>query len=72
MLLENETRITLNFEINNDIPLRQFIGDQLFKKLIIRTVELIGDQDRATCICLLDKIKESKRALETLIDLQMN
>lgn len=43
MLLENENVITLDFEINKDFRLRQFLGDATFTKLIMRTVELIGE-----------------------------
>ena len=72
MLLEDETRFTLDFEINKDITLRQFLGPDCFKRLIKRTVAIVGEQDRETCICLLDKIKATKEVLETLIALQMS
>ena len=38
MLIEGETKYTLNFEINKDLSLRQFVGPEQFKKLIKRTV----------------------------------
>lgn len=69
MLIEDDTKYTLNFEINKDLSLRQFIGPEEFKSLIRKTVDLIGDQEPETCICLLDKIKETKEVLKTLIKL---
>ena len=37
-----------------------------------RSVEIVGEQDREYCISLLDKIKETKKVLETIIALQMS
>ena len=72
MLEEDDTKFTLDFAVNKDISLRQFLGPAVFIKLVKRTVELIGDKDRERCICLLDKIKETKQVLETLIALQLS
>ena len=70
MLIEGTSKITLNFEINKEISLRQFVGDAMFTSLVKRAVEQIGDQDHETCICLLDKIQETEQVLRTLIALQ--
>jgi len=43
MLLENDRRFVLDFEINKEYSLRQFLGPEHFKKLIRRSVEIIGD-----------------------------
>lgn len=72
MLIEDDTKYTLNFEINKDLSLRAFIGADEFRSLIRRTVDLLGDQEPETCICLLDKIKEVREVLKTLIKLQMS
>ena len=62
-------RMTLNFKINKDCTLRTYVGSDLFIALVRRTIEIIGDQDRVTRICLLDKILEYKLVLQTLIQL---
>ena len=73
MLIEDSReRITLDFEINKDISLRNFIGPDQFKKLIRATVDVLGEDDYETCICLLDKIKESEMVLKTIIKLQFS
>ena len=43
MLLENETKFWLDYEINKEMSLKQFLGPGHFKKLILRSVENIGD-----------------------------
>ena len=70
MLTEDNEKWTLDFEINKQISLRQFIGTQTFRELVKKAVKLINEQDRATCICLLDKIEDFEGALRTLIALQ--
>ena len=72
MLIESEKKLTLQFEHNKGVSLRQFLGNDQFIGLVEKTVELIGEQDAVTCICLLDKINEVNRAMSTLIDLQWN
>ena len=65
MLLESRNQISYNlsFEINGDVTLRTFLGDESFKELVFTAVEVIGDKDRETCVCLLAKISESERVL---------
>ena len=71
MLIEGEiTKYALDFEINKDVSLRNFIGPDQFKKLIRSTVNVLGEDDLETCICLLDKIKDTELVLKTLIKLQ--
>lgn len=71
MLVESaDVRITLDFEINKDVSLHTFLGSDRFRGLIKRTVEILADSDLETCICLLDKIKETKQVLQSIIKLQ--
>jgi len=56
LLIESEPFL-MNFVFNKDITLRSILGNDDFIRLIHKTVELIGSNDRVSCICLLDKIK---------------
>ncbi len=54
LLLENE-QFFFNFTFNKDVTLRSLIGKDKFIRLINKTIDLIGNQDRISCISLLDK-----------------
>ena len=69
MLLEFNSTYTLNFEINKDISLRTFLQDKLFRELILTAVDMVAESDRAQCVCLLDKIGERRKVLQTLIQI---
>lgn len=69
MLLENDHGPTLNFEINNNLTLRAFIGDKLFRELILSIVEQ-NRTDMNSNIILLDKIKEQEKVLLMFIKIQ--
>ena len=70
LLEENAIASTLNFEINKDISLRTFLGDKIFKQLVFTAVEIVGETDRTQSACLLDKIGEKRKVLQTLIQIQ--
>jgi len=67
MLTESPMIYTLNYEINKDVTLRSRLGDEKFNKLVLTMVHMIRDTDKTLCVPLLDKIKERKAVLETLI-----
>ena len=43
MLIESEKKLTLDFEHNKGVSLRQFLGNDQFIGLVEKTVELIGE-----------------------------
>ena len=67
MLLEDKQIYTLSFEINKDVSLRTFLQDKLFRELVLTAVQIIGETDRSQCVCLLNKICEDRRVLQTLV-----
>lgn len=75
MLIEGNqaTKSTLDFEINKEVSLRSLLGVDQFKSLVRATIEVLGkSEDYETCICLLDKIRDTEGVLRTLIKLQFS
>lgn len=60
MLTETAVKYTLDYEHNQDVSLHAFLGTESFKRLVLRTVEIIKDEHPSTALCLLDTIKETK------------
>lgn len=56
----------LDFEINKEIIFRYFIGDDLFKKIVYKVVDMNESLPEVN-VTLLDKIKEFERVLKLLI-----
>lgn len=71
MLLENHETLILDFKINKDLTLRRLMNEQEFKQLVLTAVRLYEEQDPTVCVCLLDKVKETKHCLELMISLQL-
>eukprot|EP00351_Strombidinopsis_sp_SopsisLIS2011_P000456 CAMPEP_0116870990 /NCGR_PEP_ID=MMETSP0463-20121206/1144_1 /TAXON_ID=181622 /ORGANISM="Strombidinopsis sp, Strain SopsisLIS2011" /LENGTH=120 /DNA_ID=CAMNT_0004508571 /DNA_START=2330 /DNA_END=2692 /DNA_ORIENTATION=- len=72
LLLEAEYLLYLDFEINKEIMFRHFIGDQLFKQLVYKVVEMNEMNEGAASdvnVTLLDKIKEYQRVMKMLISI---
>jgi len=66
LLLEAQYLLYLDFEINKEIMFRYFIGDDLFKKLVYKVVDL-NESAPEVNVTLLDKIKEFERVLKLLV-----
>ena len=72
MLLESTDTITLNYEHNNDYSLRALLGEVNFKDLILTAVDIVRETDSVQSVCLLDKIFERRKVLQTLIEIQFS
>lgn len=71
MLLEaSEAMPFLNFDINKELSLRNFLGKEKYTSLVKKAAALNEKHDPIMSICLLDKIKLCKEVLEKLINLQ--
>ena len=63
MLLESNETYTLNFLHNHELSLRTYMGHEAFRNLILTAVDIVKETDPVQCVCLLDKICETKKVL---------
>ncbi len=66
MLLEASNKQYLDFSINSNLKIRDFLREGNFKELIYKVVE-INSHDLNTNVLLLDKIHETEQVLKMLI-----
>jgi len=70
MLLETPEMHTLQFNINKDLSLRNFLKIEKFTSLTKKAAKLFEPTDSTVTVCLLDKIKDHQGVLEKLLDIQ--
>jgi hypothetical protein len=69
MLLESSNRRILSFAINNNLTIREFLRDDIFRELVYKVAE-INENDLNTNVLLLDKIQEWEQVLKMLVTIQ--
>lgn len=70
MLLETDNMRVLNFSVQKEVSIRQFVKTEKYVRIVRKMAELMELKDEQLAICLLDKIKQHQAVLEKLVGIQ--